>query len=73
MRPNFAGSPDRKVWRSFMSAIAAFLGRLLREILPAFFDEWRRRKSVKIIGKKPKDAVGKSIEDVLRKDRQRDS
>lgn len=51
-----------------LAAIAAFIGRILREILPAIFDERRRQRKTKVIGKEPIDAVNADIKKHLPKD-----
>lgn len=51
-----------------LAAIAAFIGRILREILPAWFDEQRRDRKIRVIGKKPINDVKDSIEKRLPKD-----
>lgn len=35
---------------SLWASLAAFLGRLIREILPALYDEWRKPRTVRQVG-----------------------
>lgn len=51
-----------------LAAIAAFIGRILREILPAWFEERRRQRKTKVIGRKPTKDVNESIKKHLPKD-----
>lgn len=51
-----------------LAAIASFIGRILREILPAWFDEQRRQRKTKVIGKKPINDVNESIKKRLPED-----
>jgi hypothetical protein len=48
-----------------IEAIAAFLGRLFREILPAIFDEWRKPREHKHLGGASDEVEQDIIDDLL--------
>lgn len=46
-----------------LTAIAAFIGRIIREVLPAIFAEWRKPQKTKQVGYT--DAIQEDIEQTI--------